>query len=87
MNGGRRSGTSAFTTAGSSGDRAHSLRLASKSGPPAPPKHLHERPSPKSGGTAKTLRNDCKRLHVCNRVLKNGRVCGMRNHTSEACRK
>lgn len=66
---------------------------------------MHERLSPKSGGTAKTLRNgegeaicvnwnknqckdrDCKRLHVCNRVLKNGRVCGMRNHTGEACRK
>lgn len=25
---------------------------------------------------------DCKRLHARNRVLKNGRACGMRNHTS-----
>ena len=28
----------------------------------------------------------CGRLHVCNKVLRNGRVCGMRNHTSANCR-
>ena len=28
----------------------------------------------------------CKRLHACCRVLKSGRVCGMRNHTGAKCK-
>ena len=28
----------------------------------------------------------CPRLHVCNKILKSGRVCGFRNHTSMVCK-
>ena len=27
----------------------------------------------------------CTKLHVCNRALKRGRACGLRNHTSDRC--
>lgn len=34
----------------------------------------------------KCTNHKCTRLHVCNKVLKNGRVCGMKNHTAANCK-
>ena len=28
----------------------------------------------------------CKRLHACCRVMKSGRVCGMKNHSGKNCK-
>ena len=40
-------------------------------------------PAFNAGGCDK---RNCQLFHGCNRVISNGRVCGLRNHTSDQCR-